>query len=321
MSTIDEHLNEPRPLIDVRSPCEFAHAHIPQAINIPLFTDDERAQVGIEYKKSGQRPAIEKGLSLVNFPRILAATRQYSLPSPIDVYCARGGMRSSSMAWLFKLLGHDVRVIEGGYKFFRRWVLKFLQSPFSLLVLGGETGSGKTQILHDLADMGESVIDLEALAHHRGSVFGEIDPQPTQEQFENDLAFQLFHCKGSVIWVEDESRRIGNLMIPNAFFEQMQKSPLMVLEVPFEERLQHCLKDYLPLGEQKLSAAIHRLQRRLGSQNTQKALDALSNKNFEECGRILLQYYDKKYRYSISIRKSSIPKEPGKSVFGLGQNP
>ena len=291
-----------RVLIDVRSPGEFMHGHTPQALNLPLFTDEEREIVGITYKKFGKRPAIEKGLELVGFHKLVQEIRRLDLPFAVDIYCARGGMRSSSVAWLFELLGYQPALIDGGYKSYRRWVLKRLSQPYSLFVLGGETGSGKTKILKALAARGENVIDLEGLARHRGSVFGEIEQQPTQEQFENELAEQLVQKKDRAIWVENESQRIGALTIPRFIFEQMRKAPMVVLQVPEEKRVQECLDEYLSLGAEKLSIAIVRLQRRLGGLETKKALDALAQNNFQECCRVLLRYYDKKYRYGMSQR-------------------
>ena len=131
-----------RALIDVRSPGEFIHGHIPHALNLPLFSDDERKEVGITYKKFGKREAIEKGLELVGFHKLVQEIRRLELPNAIDIYCARGGMRSSSVAWLFELLGYEVTVIDGGYKSYRGWALKQLSQSYSLFVLGGETGSG-----------------------------------------------------------------------------------------------------------------------------------------------------------------------------------
>ena len=170
--SVSEHFLKDRPVIDVRSPIEFDHGRIPHAINLPLFTDEERRIVGTCYKKSGKRPAIEKGLELIAFPRILQEIRNLKLPPSITLYCARGGMRSASMAWLLELLGYEVLTIDGGYKSFRKWVHEQFFCSYNLRVLGGETGSGKTKLLQCLESVGEKIIDLEGLAHHRGSVFG-----------------------------------------------------------------------------------------------------------------------------------------------------
>ncbi len=295
-----------RTLIDVRSPCEFNHGHIPTALNLPLFTDEERKIVGTTYKQSGKRTAIEEGLKLINLHKMVQRVRQLELPSSFDIYCARGGMRSSSIAWLLELLGYEPFVVEGGYKSFRKWALEQFAQPYSLLILGGETGSGKTKIIKALEKRGENIIDLEHLAAHRGSVFGSLGQQPTQEQFENELALQLFQKKDKEILVENESQRIGRLSIPGSLFEQMKCAPAFVLQVPQEKRLQECLDEYLALGSQKLSAAVLCLKKRLGSLETKRALEALEQNNFHECCRILLRYYDKKYHYGMTQRDPKI---------------
>ena len=299
---VDQIFAQKRPVLDVRSPCEFAHAHIPGAVNLPLFSDEERKIVGIVYKKLGSRPAIEKGLELVQFSRIVQEIRHLDLSSSIYVYCARGGMRSSSMGWLLELLGYEVTLIQGGYKSFRRWALGQFAKPYSLVVIGGETGSGKTKLLKKLEESGEAVVDLEQLAQHRGSVFGSLAVQPSQEQFENGLAVELLKKRDKSIWVEDESQRIGSATVPKMFFDQMRQSRLIVLQVPLEKRIQACLEEYLPLGYENLRFAITRLKKRLGGMETKRALDAIDRKNDRECCETLLRYYDKKYRYSISMR-------------------
>jgi tRNA 2-selenouridine synthase len=298
--SIGDHFINNRFTIDVRSPIEFNHGHIPHAKNLPLFTDEERKIVGTTYKKLGKRLAVEKGLELVSFPRIIQEIRKLELPHSVTLYCARGGMRSASMAWLLELLGYEVFTIDGGYKSFRKLVRDQFCHVFNLCVLGGETGSGKTKLLKALENGGENVIDLEGLAHHRGSVFGGMDDQPTQETFENRLAIDLFSMRDGFIWIEDESERIGSLTIPRSFFQQIRSAQMIVLQVAQETRIQECLNEYLPIGSQKLSGAIHRLQKRLGGLETKKALDALERSDFIACCEILLRYYDKKYRYAIS---------------------
>jgi tRNA 2-selenouridine synthase len=307
--SIFEYLSKDAISLDVRSPIEFNHGSIPNALNLPLFSDEERKTIGTIYKKQGKRLAIEKGLELVNFPRIVQQIRSLDLPSSVVVYCARGGMRSSSMGWLLNLIGYEVFTIEGGYKSFRRWAQNQFSLPHSLIVLGGETGSKKTKILKELSTYGESVIDLEGLAHHRGSVFGWIDKQPTQEQFENQLAISLYQKKDRAAWLEDESERIGSLSIPPAFFRQIKAASMIVLQVPIESRIEECMNEYLSLGQKELSIAIHRLQKRLGGLATKTAIEALEQKQYRECCRILLCYYDKKYRYGMSL------KNPEKMIF------
>ncbi|RPI68717.1 MAG: tRNA 2-selenouridine(34) synthase MnmH, partial [Ignavibacteriae bacterium] len=170
-------------LIDVRSPGEYDHGHIPGAVNIPLFTDHERAVVGTSYKQDSPEAAMDVALKIVG-PKLYGYVEQVRLSTDdkrLTLYCWRGGMRSSSMAWLFRTVGYDVDVLPGGYKAYRRRVHEVLEYPWNFAVIGGRTGSGKTKVLKILHDAGEQVLDLEAIAHHKGSAFGALNqpPQPT----------------------------------------------------------------------------------------------------------------------------------------------
>ncbi|GAA4337936.1 hypothetical protein GCM10023184_34030 [Flaviaesturariibacter amylovorans] len=196
-------------LLDVRSPSEYAHAQLPGALSLPLFSDAERAQVGTAYKQVSREAAIKIGLdhfgpkmrAMIETVERTARARDLGEKPPICVYCWRGGMRSGAVAWLLDLYGFDVHVLDGGYKSFRNYVLETFTLPLPLRILGGYTGSGKTELLHELKTLGETVIDLEGLACHKGSAFGNIDmpPQPTQEQFENLLALEIRAVIGSAI--------------------------------------------------------------------------------------------------------------------------
>ena len=209
-----------RVLLDVRSPGEYGQGHIPGALSFPLFTDAERALVGTCYKQNSREAALELGLELVG-PKMAGSVREARTLAPhrrLAVHCWRGGQRSGSMAWLFRQAGFDVVTLEGGYKNFRRYVLEsFDDTGLQLMVVGGRTGSGKTQVLKELARLGEQIIDLEAIAHHKGSAFGSIgEPeQPTVEQFENDL-FQALRMLDPQrrVWIENESRSIGRVYTP-----------------------------------------------------------------------------------------------------------
>ncbi|MEY2794218.1 MAG: hypothetical protein RJA76_2210, partial [Bacteroidota bacterium] len=179
------------PILDVRSPGEFKRAHIPNALSLPLFTDEEREKVGICYKHQGKEKAVELGLEfvgpkLVNFVKY---AKKVAFEGEILVHCWRGGMRSASMAWLLETAGLKVFLLEGGYKSYRNFVLKIQSEPLPLRVLGGKTGSGKTELLREMKNAGFQVIDLEDLAKHRGSAFGHfgLEEQPSSEHFENLL--------------------------------------------------------------------------------------------------------------------------------------
>jgi tRNA 2-selenouridine synthase len=175
------------PVVDVRSQKEYKQGHIPGALNLPLFNDDERAIIGTLYKNSGKETSVLKGLELVG-PKLTGFIKQLrSLVSgkEILVHCWRGGMRSESMAWLFEVAGYHVSLLDGGYKAYRKFIREAVEGPFNFIILGGNTGSGKTEILKALSDAAEQVLDLEAIARHKGSVYGGLGftDQPTEEKF------------------------------------------------------------------------------------------------------------------------------------------
>jgi tRNA 2-selenouridine synthase len=222
-------------LFDVRSPSEYNHAHIPGAKLLPIFSDDERKIVGTLYKQESREKAIKIGLEFFGKKTVQLLENADSIllqntieTKEITIYCWRGGMRSSAMAWLFDLYGYKVNLIIGGYKSYRIWALQQFENEYQLNIISGYTGSNKTGIIHELKKQNEPVIDLEKLAEHKGSAFGNLDlvPQPSQEYFENILALELFklnlsHPKKS-IWIEDESQRIGQVNIPPSFFKLMR---------------------------------------------------------------------------------------------------
>jgi tRNA 2-selenouridine synthase len=299
------------PLIDVRSPAEFLQGHIPGAINLPLFSDDERAKVGTTYKKEGKDKAVLLGLEFVG-PKMADIVRQCSKISTnkhIRVHCWRGGMRSNSVAWLLRQAGFDVDVIPGGYKAFKQEVRDFIAGQFPLLVLGGPTGSGKTKILHELKILGMQVIDLEGLANHKGSSFGALgqETQPSTEHFENMLAFELLKChKQDFIWVEDESRKIGTVVLPESFWSQIHQADRVVVKIPKKERLEHLVNEYGIYSKEELLAALTRIGKRLGPQNLKQAIELLEEGNLWEVAKASLEYYDKAYAYSATKRVGKV---------------
>jgi tRNA 2-selenouridine synthase len=324
------------PVIDVRSPAEYKHAHIPGAYSLPLFTDVERAVVGTAYKQESREQAIKHGLGFFgpkmkkmveDVERILDLCsdnyREHSsdlsnqsaianLQSKILlIYCWRGGMRSGAVAWLMDVYGFKVYTLIGGYKKFRRYVLDTFKLPFHFNILGGYTGSGKTEVLKELKKMGETVIDLEAIARHKGSAFGNIGmpPQPTQEMFENILSIELRKVPeipplgGRGAWLEDESQRIGLVNIPNDLWHTMRRSPVYFLHIPFEERLKHLAEEYGGLDKQRMIDAIGRIRERLGGLEANRAAELLKQDNIIESFRILLNYYDKWYTRALHNRE------------------
>ena len=296
-------------VIDVRSPAEFARGHLPGAVNIPLFSNEERAVVGTLYKQVGRTEALEKGLAFVG-PKMegfVAQVRKERKGRPLLIYCWRGGMRSNSFGWLMRTAGFPTAVVPGGYKAWRKEVHAILHSPFSFYMLAGHTGSGKTEVLSALGRLGHQVICLESLAKHRGSAFGAIGQgeQPTTESFENELAQALFALNPTLpIWLEDESISIGKVFIPQAFFTRMQQAPTCFLRVPFENRLQRLVDMYGSLPKDELAEAFSKLQKRMGGQHVKAALAFLEAGNLKEAARIALEYYDKAYAHSFSRKET-----------------
>ncbi len=307
MIPLEEFLIHPGPIFDVRSPSEYAHGRIPGALNLPLFTDDERAAVGTTYKQVGQQEAVMQGLSFVG-PKLttfVEDARKHIPGEYAKVHCWRGGMRSSSMAWLLKTAGIKTLTLEGGYKTFRQWVLEMFEKPYKLKVLGGFTGCGKTALLQELRKRGEQVIDLEGLANHRGSAFGSLGmpPQPSSEQFQNEIACQLHAFdKERPIWIEDESSLVGTCSIPKPFFDQMGQAPLYVINRPLEVRLANLHEAYSHITRQDLIKATQRITKRLGGQRAKEIIENLESENFHQAAELVLQYYDKTYAHSITRR-------------------
>ncbi|MCD6012985.1 MAG: mnmH [Flavipsychrobacter sp.] len=318
---IEEFLSmaEKHPVIDVRSPGEYGHARIPAACTLPLFSDEERKVVGTTYKQEGREQAIKIGLDYFGLKmrkmveeaegimKCHAETVEGANSRIVLVHCWRGGMRSAGVAWLLDLYGFKVYTLVGGYKAFRNWVLQQFEKQFRLKIIGGYTGSGKTKVLKELEKKGETIIDLEGIAHHKGSAFGDLgEPeQPSPEMFENTLALALSKVKDkNAIWLEDESRRIGDINMPLAFWNNMRKSPVFFLEVPFEERLKYITEEYGKFKKENLVNAIMRIRKRLGGLNAKNAINYLLEDNTLEAFRILLAYYDKFYAHGLNDRES-----------------
>ncbi len=303
------------PIIDVRSPGEFEKAHIPGAVSIPLFNNDERAIVGTTYKQQSREAAIEVGYEIVE-PKLqmfLDEARKVAPNGEVTVHCWRGGMRSAAFARHLSENGFDtVRVIEGGYKAFRNYVLDAFKQNFKLRILGGYTGSGKTEILKCLAEKGQQVLDLEGLANHRGSAFGGIDlpAQPSVEMFEN-LLFNALHQLdlSKAIWVEDESHYIGSVFIPNDFFRNIKAQQLYFLNIPLEERARHLVDVYASLSKDQLAVSIQKISKRLGYNHATHALKLLEDNQYFEVVCICLTYYDKLYTKGLKLRDQKLVKE------------
>ncbi|MGE3825499.1 MAG: tRNA 2-selenouridine(34) synthase MnmH, partial [Bacteroidia bacterium] len=318
--TIDIHrfleLRTTLPVLDVRSEGEYGHAHVPGAISLPLLNNDEREKVGTCYKQKGREEAVLLGFDLVGgkFGDYIRKAKAISnieqgmsnVEQPqIIVYCWRGGMRSNIMAWLIEKTGIKVYVLEGGYKTYRNWALNEFAAPLQLLVLGGKTGSGKTEVLHEMKKAGEQFIDLEGLAHHRGSAFGALgqSAQPTTEQFENYLALELVQIdRKKTLWLENESSKIGGVKIPDGIYNKMRATTVVEIEVPLDRRIANITNGYASFPKDKLTEATKRIEKKLGNKSMNDALNYLNENDFYNWIKILLDYYDKAYTFSKSQR-------------------
>jgi len=328
--TVDNWLDfkENHLLIDVRSPSEYNHAHIPGAISLPLLSDEERKVVGTLYKQQSRELAIKKGLEffgvkmrrMVEEIETLIKHKHDSNLNTLVIHCWRGGMRSATVAWLFDLYGFKVYTIEGGYKKYRHWVIEKFDQNYPIEIIGGYTGSAKTEIIQSLKLVGEQTIDLEGLANHKGSAFGAIGMpvQPSQEMFENLLATELSKYKEvkTTIWVEDESQRIGLVNIPQPLWNQLRTKQVYFFDIPFEERLNYLVLTYGVLPKDKLNAAILRIQKRLGGLETKNSVQFLENDEIHNCFNILLKYYDKLYIKGLQNR----PQDNLKAITILATN-
>ena len=338
------------PVLDVRSPSEYSHAHIPNAISLPLFKDEERKVVGTAYKQQSRQQAIKIGLdyfgvkmrSMVEEVEKMLDVRctMYDSSSNVHrtsnivlIHCWRGGMRSAAVAWLLDMYGFTVYTLIGGYKAYRNWVLQQFDQPYQFTIIGGFTGSGKTPLINELQKQNQPTINLEELANHKGSAFGYMGNQPSQEMFENLFASKLSSIQypassiqnlvssiqypASSIYIEDESQRIGNIKIPNPIWTTMRKSQVVFLDIPFEERLKHIVEEYGKLDHTIIIENINRIQKRLGGLEAKNAINHVLNNDIAACFTILLTYYDKWYLKGLNNREnlsSFLNKIPCKSV-------
>jgi tRNA 2-selenouridine synthase len=305
---IEDYFNNQTALIDVRSPGEFKKGHIPHAVNIPLFSDAERAHIGTVYVKVSQEKATELAYNYVK-PKLtdfVVRSKKNAPDGSVTIHCWRGGMRSQLFAeHLHKNGFAEISVITGGYKAYRNFVLHSFEKPLKLKIIGGYTGSGKTYIIRHFRRDGLQIVDLEELARHKGSAFGHIGQQnqPTAEQFENNL-FEVWQKldHSQPIWIEDESRNIGGVNIPMQLYHQMQNSPLYFLDIPREERARHLVSEYVDTDSSSLAESIHRITKRLGGLNTNRAIQFLNEKNYFETAMVVLHYYDKSYLKGLHYR-------------------
>ncbi len=316
---IDDVLGKGYTFVDVRSPAEFAEDHIPGAVNIPLFSNDERAIIGTMYKQIGKDVAINKGLEIVSqkLPEMIAEYTR--LKGPLCVYCWRGGMRSGSVVSLLQSLKFDVAQLENGYKDYRRFVREQFETiPIPpMVVLYGLTGSGKTEMLQQLPQS----LDLEGLAQHRGSIFGDVNLQPrTQKMFESLLFERLVALKDEpFIFVEGESRKIGMVIIPVSVWQAMQKGKKVRVVCSHEERVNRLYNEYcVDFDVEKMKEKIRAIQKFLGKKQAEELCAMLDRGQIRPViEKILVEYYDRLYKHTV---ESKVYSATVSSVDGFRQS-
>ena len=309
------------PLIDVRSPGEYYKGNLPNSINIPLFDNEERSIIGTIYKNFGREKAVIKGLEFMaekieniveNFFEAINIYKTKNCNSKLiepilKIYCARGGMRSQSISWLLEKYNLKSVTLKNGYKSYRNWALDSFNEDWKIIIIGGKTGTGKTKLLKLLDKYNYQIIDLEALACHRGSTFGGLGmkKQPSNEKFENMIAEELKGFrKSKKIFVEAESANIGKCKIPHEFFNKMKKAERIEIIRSESNRLEELIKTYSIYDEEDLKDAVLRIKKRLGPQRTKIALESIKNKKWESVCKSVLEYYDKCYEHEKIGKKN-----------------
>lgn len=293
-------------IVDARTPLEFAEDHLPGAINVPLLTNEERVEIGILYKQQGPHPARTRGLELTanRFPAIVAEIAEAAAGRPILVYCWRGGLRSKTIATILDLTGYPVKQLIGGYKAFRNLVTASFENftpNAPLVILHGMTGIGKTTLLSRLAERGESTVDLEGIARHRGSAFGSLgltQENLTQKHFETQL-WESFRRlpPDKPIYLEGESRRIGKMTLPGNLYDVMAESCKVWCSASLETRVKRLTDEYgLKEYETGLTESLLKIRKRLGGDKYTEISGYLQRWEMEQfMTELIVSYYDKLY--------------------------
>ncbi|MFD1953604.1 tRNA 2-selenouridine(34) synthase MnmH [Paenibacillus thailandensis] len=293
--------------IDVRSPSEFKEATIPGSLNIPFFNDEERAEIGTIYKQVSVEAAKERGLEIVS-GKLPSFIKQFAgLAGKKAVFCWRGGMRSRTTATVLSLMDIHVYRITGGYRAYRQWVVEQLQSMDfapSAVVLHGNTGTGKTAILRRLEEKGAPVLDLEAMAGHRGSIFGEIGLNSHNQKMFDALLMEklLAYRQAPYVLLEAESRRIGKAVLPDLIMRKKETGLHIRIELPIEERVRQIIGDYRPWEHpDACKSAFKRIKDRIHTPVAAEIESCLNQDKYERAVELLLSYYyDPKYSHASS---------------------
>ncbi|MFE8699376.1 tRNA 2-selenouridine(34) synthase MnmH [Cytobacillus sp. FJAT-54145] len=299
------HDKENLVLIDVRSPSEYEDMTIPGSLNIPLFNDEERAEVGTLYKQVSVDAAKERGLEIVSakLPNFIKQFKE--IDGEKVIFCWRGGMRSKTSATVLELMGIQSFRLHGGVKAYRQWVMEHLEalkiSP-KAYILNGCTGIGKTTILRRLKEKGHSTLDIEGIANHRGSIFGQIGLKPNnQKMFESLLVQEIIQLQSSpYILFEAESKRIGKIIIPDFVMEKKEQGTHLFIELPFEERVRHILEEYRPWNfHEDCLNAFKKIKKHIHTPIAHEIESSILSYNYETAIELLLEYYyDPKYVYT-----------------------
>lgn len=297
------------PVVDVRSEGEYSAGHIRSSINIPLLNNEERIAVGTDYKQKGQQEAIKTGFRLVG-PRLADMMEEtHKIGNELLVYCWRGGMRSANFCQFANMSRIKTNSLKGGYKAYRQLALDVFNRSYQLVVIGGYTGSGKSEILRALASIGEQVIDLEMLANHKGSAFGGLmmPPQPSTEQFQNDLFEEVLKLDPTKrIWIEDESLAVGKIYLPRDLWKQLSAGPVVELSVTKEVRINRLVNDYGSAPQEQFLEAMSKIKKKLGGQSYNEAKEKYLSGDLRASIDLLLTYYDKAYNFALERKKDRI---------------
>lgn len=293
--------------IDGRSEDEFNEGTIPGAVNIPLFDNQERAEIGTIYAQDSPQNALSRGLEIASnkLPALYKQIKEVSHDRPVMIFCWRGGMRSKALATVLDLMGLSVLRLSGGYKAYRKQVLDFFAAefPFHIVLIRGNTGTGKTDLLKRLKSDGYPVIDLESLSNNRGSVFGHIGlgSQPTQKQFESLLYKEIVSYQNyPYLIVECESKRIGRVILPNTMYYAMQQGTQVLLYDTLANRVARLVKEYtaFPGLANDLEESLERLKKRISKKTVEDLIKLLRDNNYDKLTeRLILEYYDVLYGY------------------------
>lgn len=315
---IDEALNlEKAVFVDLRSPKEFENATIPGAVNIPVFNNEEREIIGKIYKKIDRGSAYEKGLEILSSKllQIYKSIKEIQKNNKVIIFCWRGGMRSRSIAEVLDLMNLDnIYVLKGGYKAYRKYVIESLQNInlwFDFVVVHGMTGVGKTELLSILEKKGAEIIDLEKMANNRGSIFGSygMGRPASQKMFESYLLQKLNQISKNVVFIESESARIGNIIVPKFLINKMEQGRHILLKAPLAIRVNRLKKIYSnDLNDDevlRIKKSLSKITNKLGKQNYQNLIKYLETRNIDKfIEKLLIKYYDPSYKHSeMKVKK------------------